>query len=938
MSRFVLHTFDAGPSIRTDPHVEPVPVERLRAYVAIQHAAPYSDQFRADAGLSFRDSREHARRLLKRHDASAVVPGVQTAYKMPKRAKVDRGRVFPEQSASVGQMESSVRAVLCHGVFQDHDIVNCHPTLLADACSAHDMDVPTLDDYVTGREERLAAIKDAYGVDRATAKRLPLILMYGGSLKTWLAKAGVQAPEPSPAVAAVDGFVTGLCRDVETIAKRVKADNQKHWKAVQADVSRHNRKVKETGEGRVKDAKCVLLSHFAQNLERQALEAVYAALTPPQRTRFVYTFDGFMLPVSHAVTPAFCEEQTQALFPSARWELKPFEPEPALKKRVDEAVERMRKQDEPYDVPPPSERQAVNFDIEYFRMCKRYRDKKAYWERFVCQIRLGDYVFHESVPQQDHLDKHSTEVIWVRKMFYMSEKKLSERFGDFATGLVAEKNGERDAETGGVILGPAGSRVTRGDGQKQLVFPGHDKFVKHWVTDEYKLSYKHLRFFPECKPHSRLEHTKDYFNTFKGYPEMLFEEVEPSLLARRGVETWRDILRHMVGGDLAPAEMEDTLVGVECMFAHSIFNPAQKLMNGLIIQSDQGTGKGLTMSTMRSLVGSEHFISSSKLSDFFGEHAEGMVNKLFCVLNEISFSDTKGLEDKLKALCTEETWQVNPKYVQPYEVDVYATIIMTTNNKFSVSINLAEGDRRWIVVSSTNEYAGKNMSAQRWGILASLYKTPDFLRALFHHLRDVYRRHPRYDFQAFKARNSRRKAYRDLASHSVPDTVYFFQDFIETKHFAACGTVVPAADADADAADDASVHSEDYVCALPPSGKEAFDELPEFSQTLRFNGKALTASFRKWAEDNHYSFGAVRNEKQMYMRLQSLNIPHDKVTRGGKVFLEMNMKDLYRHFHRKKFIEVDEKACPWILTKHADHDAGDKFAELWSLYDAEQAK
>ena len=928
-SRFALQTFDDS-TLRTDAHLEPVPHDRLKAYLKSQHAVDYDIRERARAGHNFSTTRNHVKKLLRNYDVAEA--GVPTSYKVPKRAKVDRGRVFPADSVSVGNLLGPVRAALCHDTFQDVDLVNCHPTLLADACFASSVAVPHLAAYVHGRDEWLEKIRLAYTVTRDQAKKLPLVLLYGGTLKTWLDDHGLSAPAFGPAADEVALRVNELREDVDRIAQEVKRANPKHWQSVQADVSRHNRKVAETGEGRRKNAKCVLLSHYAQNLERQAVEAVYTALSPEQRRRFVYCFDGFMLPLTHKVTPEWCTEQVRGVFPSATWAVKPFAPDSALLDRLAEAAATLQKQDEPYDVPPPNERQAVNFDIDYLRMCKRYRDKKAYWERFFCHIRLGDYVFCESVPQHDALDKHSADVIWVRKMFYMSEKKLAERFGDFDTGLVAEKSGARNEETGGVILGEAGTRVSRGDGQKQLVFPGHGKFVKHWTNDQFKRSFKHLRFFPECKPHAQLVHTKDYYNTFKGYPEMLFEETPVSPTAEAAVDFWRDILCHMVGGDLSPEEMGDTLRGVECMFAHSIFNPAKKLMNGLIIQSDQGTGKGLTMSTMRSLVGTEHFISSSKLSDFFGEHAEGMVNKLFCVLNEISFSDTKGLEDKLKALCTEETWTVNPKYVQPYEVDVYATIIMTTNNKFSVSINLAEGDRRWIVVSSTNKYAGKNMAAARWERLAALYKTPDFLRALFRHLRGVYEANRRYDFAAFKARNSRRKAYRDLASHSVPDTVYFFQDFIETKHFAACGTPVPSASAAE--ADDASVHSEDYVCAQPPTGKEAFDELPEFGQTLRFNGKALTTTFRKWAEDNHYTFGAVRNEKQMYMRLQSLNIPHDKVTRGGKVFLEMNMKDLYRHFHRKKFIEVDEKASPWIVAEKAEHDAGDGH-ELWALLDGQ---
>ena len=112
--------------------------------------------------------------------AKKSLSGKQTVtYKLAqnKCGKAGYGRLY----GPVGSMEwieREVRGTLCKDYYYDLDIVNCHPTLLAQIVSRKlQMDTPELDRYNSNRDHFLSTICDG---DRELAKTEVLKVLYNG--------------------------------------------------------------------------------------------------------------------------------------------------------------------------------------------------------------------------------------------------------------------------------------------------------------------------------------------------------------------------------------------------------------------------------------------------------------------------------------------------------------------------------------------------------------------------------------------------------------------------------------------------------------------------------------------------------------------------------------------------------------------------------------
>ena len=101
------------------------------------------------------------------------------------------GRFLPDKSLGLHSMNRRIRQTLSRERFIDIDIENAHPNLLFQACKMNNVPCPCLENLVTKRDECLRIVQTHYGGDRDSAKKLFLILMYGGSFKTWATEVGI---------------------------------------------------------------------------------------------------------------------------------------------------------------------------------------------------------------------------------------------------------------------------------------------------------------------------------------------------------------------------------------------------------------------------------------------------------------------------------------------------------------------------------------------------------------------------------------------------------------------------------------------------------------------------------------------------------------------------------------------------------------------------
>ena len=102
-------------------------------------------------------------------------------------------------------------------------------------------------------------------------------------------------------------------------------------------------------------------------------------------------------------------------------------------------------------------------------------------------------------------------------------------------------------------------------------------------------------------------------------------------------------------------------------------------MVSFILKGKQGVGKNLILNTIGNLINKEHYITTSNSQDLFGNYAEGFVKKLLVNLNEAEGKDNFEFSSKIKSFITEDTINVNPKFIRPTQIRNVARLITTSN-------------------------------------------------------------------------------------------------------------------------------------------------------------------------------------------------------------------------------------------------------------------
>lgn len=93
----------------------------------------------------------------------------------------DSGRLYAEGSVSLQNFKKGIRHALARNFYDDIDVVNAHPVLLAQYCDENNIRCDLLTDYINNREEWLNKIMKKHCVCRDIAKSLIIKLMYLGN-------------------------------------------------------------------------------------------------------------------------------------------------------------------------------------------------------------------------------------------------------------------------------------------------------------------------------------------------------------------------------------------------------------------------------------------------------------------------------------------------------------------------------------------------------------------------------------------------------------------------------------------------------------------------------------------------------------------------------------------------------------------------------------
>jgi len=294
---------------------------------------------------------------------------------------------------------------------------------------------------------------------------------------------------------------------------------------------------------------------------------------------------------------------------------------------------------------------------------------------------------------------------------------------------------------------------------------GEIPFYEKWSVDVNHRLYRTMDFIPY-----NIENPIDdpnIFNVFEGFnPDIYGEKLEDDIIKKK-ITPYLDLVKELCGGDEKHAEYFNKFI------AQIFQDPSHKVPICIILKGKQGCGKNIILDAIGNMLNSTHYISSSKPSDFFGEHAEGYYRKLLVNLNEAEGKDTFDFEGKIKSFISESKIMINPKNVRPTEVSNHARTIVTTNKQNPIPIDVRSKDRRYVVFDATNKYVEPERPTKFWTLLYDHLRKPEVMSALYQYFMS-------FDLKYFNWIKNRpiTQAYKEMCSLYSPVEALFFEEFV----------------------------------------------------------------------------------------------------------------------------------------------------------------
>jgi len=223
------------------------------------------------------------------------------------------GRVYPVGSLSLGCLRAEHRGFVCEGEWTDCDFNNCHPVALRQKLAECGIDVPSLNTLVETRDDLLRVMTstlktdDGEMVSRKRAKQLFLQILYGGKVRSWIEGKGGEDGQEQPPIANYEELPHETRAFIDTFERETKVVIDAICEANPDVVAKYTRT-------RANNPRASTASLFAQNLERQLLEAFFQYCVDKGLTRHpkkqrqyrgqrvhdvILCFDGLMLLNEH---------------------------------------------------------------------------------------------------------------------------------------------------------------------------------------------------------------------------------------------------------------------------------------------------------------------------------------------------------------------------------------------------------------------------------------------------------------------------------------------------------------------------------------------------------------------------------------------------------------------------------------------------------------
>ena len=377
-------------------------------------------------------------------------------------------------------------------------------------------------------------------------------------------------------------------------------------------------------------------------------------------------------------------------------------------------------------------------------------------------------------------------------------------------------------------------------------------FYDRWSTDVTHRIYRTYDFLP-----FNMEKPSDssIFNVFEGFNDDIYGEQYDKPTITKKITPYLDLVQQLCGGD------DEHAMYFHRFIAQIFQEPNKKVPICIIFKGKQGTGKNIMLDAIGNMLNSVHYITSSKPTDFFGDHAEGYYRKLLVNLNEAEGKDTFDFEGKMKSFISEDTITINPKNVRPTTIRNMARTIITTNKTNPIPIDVKSKDRRYVVFQTTDEYLKK--SSKFWTGLYNHMRNPDTMRALYQFFMSIDNK----DYDWIK-RRPLTKAYKDMCNLYSPVEALFFEEFYDKEKWT----------------DLEIKKSKDDTITIP--SHELFVMYEQFCKRNRFLKDDTKAT----------------SSRSFISKMTELELPIDRLKTNGDICVKFCPQEIYDFIEMKRWI------------------------------------